>query len=99
MALDVKDITDSVVGREKSLSRSGLLKRSISRSFRRVGWCEFSARIVRPPSCPMTSFDAGVLEPLGVGREFVDRHPFGDEANFFRSLRVSFSAAGLFRLD
>ena len=46
----------------------------------------------------MTSFDAGVLEPLGVGREFVDRHPFGDEAKFLQKLAYEFQRSRLISL-
>lgn len=46
----------------------------------------------------MTSFDAGVLEPLGVGREFVDRHPFGDEFEFLQKLAYEFQRSRLVSL-
>jgi hypothetical protein len=80
MALDVEDILDGGVGREKSLSRSGVLEAL----HLALSWTGRLMRIlgatVRPTVDPMTSFDAEFSSRSGVGREFVSRHPLWDES-------------------
>jgi hypothetical protein len=48
VAAEVEEIADLVVGGEETLRCRADLKRFICRSRRRVGWCEFSARLLRP---------------------------------------------------
>ncbi len=98
MALDVEDIMDGGVGREKSQSRSGALEAlhlALAPSGRLM---RILGAIVRPPVGPMTSFDAEFSSGCGVRREFVGRHPFGDEAIFLQKLAHKFRRSRLVSL-
>src|SRR5271169_6738836 len=77
----------------------GLLNRCILRSRRRVGWCEFSARLFfhRPRSC-RRSIPRSRTAALYDRKSSVTNRS-GTKACFFRSLRISFSAACLLRFD
>src|SRR5271163_5317965 len=76
-----------------------LLKRCILRSRRRVGWCEFSARLFfhRPRSCRRSRPRARAAAPYDRKSSVTNRS--GTNAYFLRSLRISFRAACLLRLD
>jgi hypothetical protein len=69
------------------------------RSRRRVGWCEFSARLFfhRPRSCRRER--PRVRAAASYDRKSSVTYCLGTKAYFFRSLRISLRAACLLRLD
>ena len=75
------------------------MKRCILRSRRRVGWCEFSARSFfhRPLSRRRSSPSSRAAEPYDRKSSVTNRS--GAKAYLFRSLRINFSAACMFRFD
>src|SRR5208337_955540 len=77
----------------------GLLNRCILRSRRRVGWCEFSARLFfHRPRSRRRSIPRSRTAALYDRKSSVTNRS-GTKAYFFRSLRISFSVACLLRFD
>jgi hypothetical protein len=48
IAAETEEVVDLIVGREEALRLTGRLNCFMCRSRRRVGWCEFSARLFNP---------------------------------------------------
>jgi hypothetical protein len=84
---------------DQSRGVPALLRRCILRSLRRVGWCEFSARLFfhRPRSWRHSIPRSRAATPYDRKSSVIIRS--GTKPYFLRSLRISFSAACLFRLD
>jgi hypothetical protein len=47
IAAEIKEVVNLIVGREEAIGLAGRFE-LICRSRRRVGWCEFSARLFNP---------------------------------------------------
>src|ERR1700691_1456378 len=98
MALDVEDIIDGGMGRQKSLSRSGTLEAlhlALSSTGRLM---RIPGAIVRPPVGLMATFNAQFSGRGGIRCESVGRHSFRDEAILLQKLAHEFQRSRLVSL-